>query len=116
MDLLKLLLLIINFGVLAAQTSPSPNPALPVPVGQLEEYIKAEVTRQVREISKDVINQAVEEKIREVNKEVIEQDEEMIREINKEVIEEEVNKQIQKHAATGKSIYMFSISSCKIIY
>ena len=95
MDLLKLLLLTINFGVLAAQISPSPSPALLIPVGHLEEYIKAEVKRQVREISKDVINQAVEEKIQEVNKEVIEQ---------------EVNKQIQKHAKTGKYIYMFNIS------
>ena len=110
MDLLKLLLLIINFGVLAAQTSPSSSPALLIPVGHLEEYIKAEVKRQVREISKDVINQAVEEKIRDVNKEVIQQEEEKIQEINKEVIEEEVNKQIQQHVTTGKSIYVFSIS------
>ena len=95
MDLLKLLLLTINFGVFAAQTSPSASPALLIPVAHLEEYIKAEVTRQVREIRKDVINQAVEEKIRE---------------INKEVIEEEVNKQIQQHVTTGKSIYVFSIS------
>ena len=88
MDLLKLLLPVINFGVLAAQTSPSASPALLIPVGHLEEYIKAEVTRQVREISKNVINQAVEEKIREVNK---------------EVIEKEVHKQIQQHAITGTS-------------
>ena len=95
MDLLKLLLLIINFGVFSAQTSPSSSPALLIPVGHLEEYIKAEVKRQVREISKDVINQAVEEKIRDVNKELIQQ---------------EVNKQIQQHVTTGKSIYVFSIS------
>ena len=100
MDSLKLLLLVINFGVLAAQTSPSASPALLIPVGHLEEYIKAEVTRQVREISKNVINQAVEEKIWE---------------INKEVIEEEVNKQVQQHAITGKSIYMYNISKLDII-
>ena len=86
MELFKFLLLTINFGVYAAQTSPSASPALLIPVGHLEEYIKAEVTRQVREISKNVINQAVEEKIWEVNK---------------EVIEEEVNKQIQQHVITG---------------
>ena len=92
MDLLKLLLLVINFGVYAAQTSPTASPALLIPVGHLEEYIKAEVTRQVREISKDVINQAVEEKIRKVNNEVIQQ---------------EVNKQVQQHAITGKTfIYL----------
>ena len=88
MDSLKLFLLTINFRVFAAQTSPSASPALLIPVGHLEEYIRDEVTRQVREISKDVINQAVEEKIREVNKEVIEQ---------------EVNKQVQEHAITGKN-------------
>ena len=88
MELFRVLLLIINFSVYAAQTSPSASPALLIPVGHLEEYIKAEVTRQFREISKDVIKQAVEEKIREVNKEVIKQ---------------EVNKQIQQHATTGKT-------------
>ena len=101
MDSLKLFLLTINFGVLAAQTSPSASPALLIPVGHLEEYIKAEVKRQVREISKDVINQAVEEKIREVNK---------------EVIEDEVNKQIQEQVTTRKSICMFNILNCFIIY
>ena len=101
MDLIKLLLLAINFGVFAAQTSPSASPALLIPVGHLEEYIKAEVTRQVREMSKDVINQAVEEKIRDVNK---------------EVIEKEVNKQIQKHVITGKYINMFNILNHVIIY
>ena len=86
MDLFKILLLGINLGVFATQTTPTPSPALLIPVSHLEEYIKAEVTRQVSQISKDVINQAVEEKIREVNKGVIMQ---------------EVKKQIMHHATNG---------------
>ena len=57
------LLLVLNCSLILRQTATTPSPELTISVGNLQAYIKSEITRQVKEVTEDVINQAVEEKV-----------------------------------------------------
>ena len=92
MDLLlpKFLVLVLNCGIIVGQTGTTPIPELTIPVGNLQAYIKAEITRQMKEVTADAIKQAVEEKVRETNNEKIAKEvTRQIREANNEIIKQE---------------------------
>ena len=57
----QFLLLLLNCGLIVGQTVTTPKPQLTFSVGNLEDFIKAEITRQIKEVTEDVINQAVKE-------------------------------------------------------
>ena len=90
-------LFVLNFGLIVGQTVTTPKPQLTFSVGNLEEFIKAEITRQVKEVTEDVINQAVDKKVEDTNNEIIRQEVmKQIREANNEIIKTEVTKQVQE--------------------
>ena len=91
------LLLVLNFGLILGQTPTTPTPELTIPIGNLQTYIKAEITRQMKEVTEDVINHAVEEKVREVNNELVKNEVmKQINQANNEIIKQEVTKQVQE--------------------
>ena len=42
--------LVLNFGLIVGQTVTTPKPQLTFSVGNLEEFIKAEITRQITRV------------------------------------------------------------------
>ena len=52
-------LFVLNFGLIVGQIVTTPKHQLTFSVDNLEDFIKAEITRQVKEVTEDVINQAV---------------------------------------------------------
>ena len=64
---------VLNLGLIVGQTVTTPKPQLTFSVGNLEDFIKAEITRQIKGITEDVINQAVDKKVGETNNEIIKQ-------------------------------------------
>ena len=80
-------LLVLNFGLIVGQNVTTPKPQLTFSVGNLEELIKAEITRQVKEVTK------------EVNKEIIKQEvTKQVQETNNELIKDEVSRQVKERA------------------
>ena len=90
-------LLVLNLGLIVGQTVTTPKPQLTFSVGNLEDFIKPEITRQIKEVTEDVIKQSVKEEVGETNNEIIRQEVmKQIREANNEIIKQEVTKQVQE--------------------
>ena len=67
-------LLLLNFGLIVGQTVTTPKPQLTFSIGNLEDFIKAEITRQIKEVFEDFIKQSVKEEVGETNNEIIRQE------------------------------------------
>ena len=91
----QFLLLVLNCYLSIGQIGTTPSPRLTVTVENLEDFIKEEVTRQIKEFTDDAIKKAVTKKVQEVNKLIMQEATGQIRQANVELIKQEVTKQIK---------------------